>query len=162
MGDFHDGAMQVANAHHEAQMDTRYGRVDEDIEAQIDRLNGDGAAAELARAVANGEIRVEGAPTGPRGPELEMLEDRVLVKPDEAEQRSVGGIIIPEIAQEKPQRGTVLAVGPGRFIVDPMLGARNFPSALQVGDRVLYARYAGVEVDGHLILREGDIIAKER
>lgn len=132
---------------------------DEGMDAQIDRLHGDGAAAELARVL---DEAFGGGPTGPRGPELDMLDDRVLVKPDQAEQHSTGGIIIPEIAQEKPQRGIVLAVGPGRFIVDPMLGARNFPITLQVGDRVLYARYAGVEVDGHLILREGDIIAKER
>ncbi len=88
------------------------------------------------------------------------LEDRVVVEPLEAEEKTAGGILLPDTARQKPQRGRVLAVGPGK------LRDSGERTALSVGkgDEVLYGRYAGsdVEVDGReiKILREGDILAK--
>src|SRR3954469_13103997 len=88
------------------------------------------------------------------------LEDRVVVKPLEAEEKTAGGILLPDTAKEKPQRGRVLAVGPGRVLED---GKRQ-TVAVAVGDEVLYGRYAGneVEVAGKevKIMRESDILAK--
>jgi chaperonin GroES len=82
------------------------------------------------------------------------LADRVLIKPAEAEQKTAGGIIIPDTAKEKPQRGTVVAVGTGK---------KDEPLTVKVGDLVLYGKYAGTEitVDGndYLIMRESDIVA---
>ncbi len=90
---------------------------------------------------------------------LKPLGDRLVVEPLEQEERTASGIVLPETAKEKPQKGTVLAVGPGarddkgqRITLDP-----------QVGDTVLFAKYAGTEikVDGKklLILKENDILA---
>jgi len=85
---------------------------------------------------------------------VKPLADRVLIKPAEAEQKTAGGIIIPDTAKEKPQRGTVVAVGPGK---------KDEPLTVKVGDTVLYGKYAGTEitVDGkdYLIMRESDIVA---
>lgn len=85
---------------------------------------------------------------------LRPLADRVLIKPAEAEQKTAGGIIIPDTAKEKPQRGTVVAVGTGK---------KDEPLTVKVGDLVLYGKYAGTEitVDGsdYLIMRESDIVA---
>ncbi|RYF89710.1 MAG: co-chaperone GroES [Chitinophagaceae bacterium] len=82
------------------------------------------------------------------------LHDRVIVQPAAAEQKSAGGIIIPDTAKEKPQRGTVLAAGPGK---------KDEPVTVKAGDQVLYGKYAGTEitVDGkdYLIMRESDILA---
>jgi chaperonin GroES len=90
---------------------------------------------------------------------VKPLGDRVLVKPEDAEEEVRGGIIIPDTAKEKPQRGKVVAVGEGR--TDDS-GDRIAPS-VKAGDSVLYGKYAGteVELDGeeHLILSEGDILA---
>jgi chaperonin GroES len=90
---------------------------------------------------------------------LKPLGDRLLVKPIEQEETTASGIILPETAKEKPQEGEVLAAGPGARKDD---GTR-IPMDVQVGDRVLYAKYAGTEVkiDGtkHLILRESDVLA---
>jgi chaperonin GroES len=72
---------------------------------------------------------------------LKILGDRVLVKPDEAK-TSERGIYLPESAQEKPQRGTIMAIGSGRTLKDGTL----VPPDVKVGDRVLYARYGGTEV----------------
>ena len=88
------------------------------------------------------------------------LADRVLVKPlEEAAEKSAGGIIIPDTAKEKPQKGEVIAVGPGRVTED----GKTVPMNVRVGDKVLYGKYAGTEVkvDGeeHLIMPEGDILA---
>ncbi len=81
------------------------------------------------------------------------LHDRVIVKPSAAEEVTAGGIIIPDTAQEKPMRGTVIAVGPGK---------PDEPTTVQVGDTVLYGKYAGTEVniegEVHLIMRESDIL----
>ena len=85
---------------------------------------------------------------------IKPLADRVLVEPAAAEEKTAGGIIIPDTAKEKPQRGTVVAVGPGK---------KDEPMTVQVGDSVLYGKYAGTEitVDGgnYLIMRESDIVA---
>jgi Co-chaperonin GroES (HSP10) len=82
------------------------------------------------------------------------LHDRVIVKAAEAETKTAGGIIIPDTAKEKPQRGTVLAVGSGK---------KDEPMTVKAGDNVLYGKYAGTEIniDGQelLIMRESDILA---
>jgi len=91
---------------------------------------------------------------------IRPLDDRVVVEPLEAEEKTAGGILLPDTAKEKPQRGRVLAVGPGKLQDD---GKRQ-PVAVAVNDEVLYGRYAGneVEVSGKdiKIMRESDILAK--
>ena len=88
------------------------------------------------------------------------LGDRVVVRPLEREKTTRGGIHLPDTAKEKPQKGEVIAVGPGRVSDD---GSR-IPMELAVGDQVIYARYGGTEYkdgdDEHLILRESDVLAK--
>lgn len=90
---------------------------------------------------------------------IKPLADRVVVKPHEAEERTAGGIILPDTAKEKPQEGTVVAVGPGKVAEN----GTKIPMEVKVGDRVLYGKYSGTEVtiDGveHLIMRESDILA---
>lgn len=85
---------------------------------------------------------------------IKPLADRVIVEPAAAEEKTAGGIIIPDTAKEKPQKGTVLAVGPGK---------PDEPLTVKVGDSVLYGKYGGTEisVDGrdYLIMRESDIVA---
>lgn len=85
---------------------------------------------------------------------IKPLADRVLVEPAQAEEKTAGGIIIPDTAKEKPQKGTVVAVGPGK---------KDEPMTVKVGDVVLYGKYSGTEitVDGgnYLIMRESDIVA---
>ena len=91
---------------------------------------------------------------------LRPLDDRVVVEPVEAEQVTAGGIVLPDTAKEKPQRGTVLAVGPGKLLDNGQRGHL----AVAVGDEVIYGKYSGseIEVDGRevKILRETDILAK--
>ena len=91
---------------------------------------------------------------------LRPLDDRVVVESSAAEEMTAGGIVLPDAAQEKPQRGTVIATGPGRLLDS---GARGELS-ISVGDEVIYGKYGGsdVEVDGeeYKILRESDILAK--
>ncbi len=91
---------------------------------------------------------------------LKPLEDRVVVEPKEAESVTAGGIVLPDNAKEKQQRGTVIAVGPGKLLDD---GTRAELS-VAVGDEVIYGKYAGndITVDGKdiKILREEDILAK--
>jgi len=91
---------------------------------------------------------------------LKPLDDRVVVEPLTAEAKTAGGIVLPETAKEKPQRGKVVAVGPGRLLDS---GDRH-PISLAVGDEVLFAKYGGteIEIDGKevKILRESDILAK--
>ena len=88
------------------------------------------------------------------------LDDRVVVEPLEAEEKTAGGILLPDSAKQKPQRGRVLAVGPGKLRDD---GGRS-AVAVAKGDEVLYGRYGGndIEVEGReiKILRESDILAK--
>ncbi|MGD9853547.1 MAG: co-chaperone GroES [Planctomycetaceae bacterium] len=91
---------------------------------------------------------------------LNPLDDRVVVRPVDAEEKTAGGIVLPDTAKEKPQRGKVLAVGPGRLLDS---GERCAVS-VTVGDQVLFGKYGGteIEVDGVdvKILRESDILAK--
>ncbi|MCA9023815.1 MAG: co-chaperone GroES [Planctomycetaceae bacterium] len=91
---------------------------------------------------------------------LNPLDDRVVVQPLEAEETTAGGIVLPDAAREKQQRGKVLAVGPGRLLDS---GERCAVS-VSVGDEVLFGKYGGteIEVDGKdvKILRESDILAK--
>lgn len=88
------------------------------------------------------------------------LGDRVVVKPLEDEERTKGGIVLPDTAKEKPQRGEVVAVGPGEWDDE---GQKRLPLDVRVGDQVLYAKYAGTEIkiddQDHLILRQSDILA---
>ncbi|MCC7446240.1 MAG: co-chaperone GroES [Anaerolineae bacterium] len=90
---------------------------------------------------------------------LRPLGDRVVVEPSEGEEQTAGGILLPETAKEKPQQGTVLAVGNGRRDDNGKLVEMD----VKVNDKVLYAKYAGTEikVDGKklLILKESDVLA---
>jgi len=90
---------------------------------------------------------------------LKPLGDRIVVEPAEREERTASGIILPETAKEKPQEGTVLAVGPGRRDEE----GKRIPMDIKKGDQVLYAKYAGTEVKVDdkklLILKESDILA---
>ncbi|WP_337864435.1 co-chaperone GroES [Ignavibacterium sp.] len=88
---------------------------------------------------------------------IKPLADRLVVKPAEAEEKTSGGIILPDTAKEKPIEGTVVAVGPGKTSDDGKL----IKPEVKVGDRVLYGKYSGTEVtiDGeeYLIMRESDV-----
>jgi chaperonin GroES len=85
---------------------------------------------------------------------IRPLADRVVIKPAEAEQTTKSGIIIPDTAKEKPQRGTVVAAGPGK---------KDEPTTVKVGDTVLYGKYSGTEISieggDYLIMKESDILA---
>lgn len=85
---------------------------------------------------------------------IKPLADRVLIEAAAAEEKTAGGIIIPDTAKEKPQKGTVVAVGPGK---------KDEPMTVKVGDKVLYGKYAGTEItidgENYLIMRESDIVA---
>jgi chaperonin GroES len=91
---------------------------------------------------------------------IKPLDDRIVVEPLEADEKTAGGILLPDTAKQKPQRGRVLAVGPGKLLDD---GKRS-AVAVAVGDEVIYGRYSGneVEVGGRevKIMRENDILAK--
>ena len=90
---------------------------------------------------------------------VKPLDDRVLVKQSAAEERTSGGIVLPDTAKEKPQRGKVIAVGPGKLLED---GKRAAPS-VKKGDEVYYGKYTGTEVkidgENYVILRETDVLA---
>ena len=90
---------------------------------------------------------------------VKPLADRVLVKRIEQEEVRKGGIIIPDTAKEKPQKGEVIAVGPGRLDEN----GKRVPPEVKIGDKVIFSKYAGTEVkiDGeeYLIMREADILA---
>lgn len=85
---------------------------------------------------------------------IKPLADRVLIEPKEAEMKTASGIYIPDSAKEKPQQGTVIAVGPGK---------KDEPMEVKVGDEVLYGKYAGTEVTveekKYLIVKQSDILA---
>lgn len=85
---------------------------------------------------------------------VKPLADRVLVEPSEAEETTASGIIIPDTAKEKPQRGTIVAAGAGK---------KDEPMTVKAGDTVLYGKYAGTEINiegkDYLIMRESDIFA---
>ena len=91
---------------------------------------------------------------------LKPLDDRIVVEPSEAEERTASGLVIPDTAKEKPQQGKVLAVGPGRWSDDE---GKHFPLDIKVGDTVLYSKYGGTEVnhkgDDILILTSRDVLA---
>ena len=91
---------------------------------------------------------------------LRPLDDRVVVTPMESESRTAGGIVLPDSAKEKPQRGTVVAVGPGKLLDTGKRGELS----VSVGDQVIYGKYGGtdIEVNGEevKVLRESDILAK--
>jgi chaperonin GroES len=91
---------------------------------------------------------------------IHPLDDRIVVEPMEAEEKTAGGIVLPDTAKEKPQKGKVVAVGPGKLLDD---GKRAAPS-VKKGDTILYAKYGGSEVKVGdkelLIMRESDVLAK--
>ena len=90
---------------------------------------------------------------------IKPLEDRIVVQANEAETTTASGIVIPDTAKEKPQEGTVLAVGPGR--IDDK--GNRVPLDVQVGDRVIYSKYGGTEIkhggEEYLILSARDVLA---
>ncbi|HET9059493.1 MAG TPA: co-chaperone GroES [Acidimicrobiales bacterium] len=92
---------------------------------------------------------------------LQPLDDRIVVRPNEAEERTASGLVIPDTAKEKPQQGEVLAVGPGRRADST---GELIPLDIKVGDIVLYSKYGGTEVtaDGEdlLVLNSRDVLAK--
>lgn len=91
---------------------------------------------------------------------IKPLEDRVVIKSEEAEEKSPGGLYIPDVAKEKPMKGEIVAVGPGKKTNDDKFMEMN----LKVGDKVLYGKYSGTEInignETYLIMREADIFAK--
>jgi chaperonin GroES len=90
---------------------------------------------------------------------VKPLADRVVIKPMEAEEKTAGGIIIPDNAKEKQQKGEVVAVGDGKIADD----GKKIPMSLKKGDKVLYGKYSGTEVtiegEEYSIMRESDILA---
>ncbi|MEL7499601.1 MAG: co-chaperone GroES [Planctomycetota bacterium] len=91
---------------------------------------------------------------------IRPLDDRVVVEPMAAEETTAGGIVLPDAAQEKPQRGTVIAVGPGKLLDSGERGELS----VGVGDEVIFGKYGGTEIEVNglevKILRESDILAK--
>src|SRR3954447_25655189 len=89
---------------------------------------------------------------------LQPLEDRIVVKPNEGEETTVSGLVIPDTAKEKPQEGEVVATGPGRFE-----DGNRVPLDVKTGDSVIYSKYGGTEVkvdgDEYLILSARDVLA---
>lgn len=90
---------------------------------------------------------------------VKPLEDRVVVKPKAEEERSKGGIVLPDTAKERPQEGEVVAVGPGKLLDN----GQRAPMDVKAGDVVIFAKYGGTEIklDGeeYIILRQSDILA---
>ena len=91
---------------------------------------------------------------------IRPLDDRIVVEPLEAEEKSSGGILLPDTAKQKPQRGTVVAVGPGRLLDSGERAA----CCVKNGDEIIYGRYAGNDVQvgekEYKIMRESDVLAK--
>ena len=91
---------------------------------------------------------------------LKPLDDRIVVQPNEAEQTTASGLVIPDTAKEKPQEGTVVAVGPGRWDED---GEKRIPLDVSEGDVVIYSKYGGTEIkyngEEYLILSARDVLA---
>jgi len=92
--------------------------------------------------------------------QVKPLADRIIIKPLDAEQKTPGGIFIPDNAKEKPQKGTVLAAGPGKTNESGVVQAM----VLVPGDTVLYGKYSGIEIDiegeSLLIMKESDVLAQ--
>ena len=90
---------------------------------------------------------------------VKPLDDRVLVKQSEAEEKTAGGILLPDTAKEKPQRGKVIAVGPGKLLDSGKRGSMS----VKKGDEVFYGKYAGTEIkiddETYVILKETDVLA---
>ncbi len=90
---------------------------------------------------------------------IRPLDDRVVVEPFEAEEKTAGGIVLPDTAREKPQQGKVIAAGPGKLLKSGQRGEMS----VKVGDVVFYGKYSGTEIeldgDEYVILRESDILA---
>ena len=91
---------------------------------------------------------------------IRPLDDRVVIEPLEAEEKTAGGIVLPDTAREKPQRGRVKAVGPGKLLET----GQRAPMSIDVGDEVLFGKYSGTEVEVNgselKIMRESDVLAK--
>ncbi len=91
---------------------------------------------------------------------IRPLEDRVVVEPLEAEEKTAGGIVLPDTAKEKPQRGKVKAVGPGKLLEN----GKRAEVCVTVGDEVLFGKYTGTDIEVNSetlkIMREGDLLAK--
>ena len=87
------------------------------------------------------------------------MDDRVLVEPCEAEEKTAGGIVLPDTAREKPQRGKVISTGPGKLLDSGKRGEMS----VKKGDEVFYGKYAGTEIefdmDQYVVIRENDILA---
>jgi len=94
------------------------------------------------------------------GLNVRPLDDRVVVEPLEAEEMTAGGIVLPDTAKERPQRGTVLAVGPGKLLDSGERGTLS----VAIGDEVIFGKYSGTDIEINdrdvKILRESDILAK--
>jgi len=92
--------------------------------------------------------------------ELQPLDDRLVVRRLEAEEKTAGGIVLPDTAKEKPQRGEIVAVGPGKLLDN----GKRAPLEVRVGDTVLFGKYSGTEVkvsgEEVIIMREADVLAK--
>ena len=92
---------------------------------------------------------------------FELFDDRVLVKPNAAEEKTSGGIIIPDTAKEKPQKGKVVAVGKGKYADQT---GNIIPMQIKAGDTVMYSKYGGTEIslngEDYLIMRSSDILMK--
>jgi chaperonin GroES len=90
---------------------------------------------------------------------IRPLDDRILIKALEAEEKTAGGIVLPDTAKEKPQRGKVVAVGPGKLLEN----GERAPLSVKVGNTVIYGKYAGTEIklegEEHTIMRENEILA---
>ena len=92
--------------------------------------------------------------------DIQPLDDRILVKRLEAEEKTVGGIVLPDTAKEKPQKGEVVAAGPGKMLDS----GKRAQLSVKVGDEVLFGKYSGTEVkvsgEEYLIMRESDVLAR--
>ena len=92
--------------------------------------------------------------------DLQPLDDRIVIRRLEAEEKTAGGIVLPDTAKEKPQKGEILAAGPGKLLED----GKRAPMEVKVGDTVLFGKYSGTEVkvsgEECLIIRESDLLAK--
>lgn len=90
---------------------------------------------------------------------LKPLGDRLIVKATEAEEKTAGGIVLPDTAKEKPQMGEVIAIGPGKLLDN----GKTVPMEVKVGDRIYFAKYGGTEVklgaEEYIILRQDDVLA---
>ncbi|MEO5649754.1 MAG: co-chaperone GroES [Ginsengibacter sp.] len=92
---------------------------------------------------------------------FELFDDRVLIRPNAAEEKSAGGIIIPDTAKEKPQKGTVVSVGKGKYAEQT---GTLIPMQVKEGDVIMYGKYGGTEIsingEDYLIMRASDILIK--